>query len=446
MARQMVMVGFLQAQNCTLHPFSWRHPESRSDFLSADYYQEIGRILERGKFQMAFFDDRLAMPDRYGLDHKHTVENGIRCVKMDPQVVLMAIAAVTEKIGLGATCSTTYYEPYHIARAFGTIDLMTNGRAGWNVVTSVNDGEAMNMGLEAGLDHDRRYDRAEEMLEVVLGHWDTWEDDALIVDKNSMRFAVGDKVHRLDHVGKYFRSRGPLTVPRSAQGRPIIIQAGASDRGLDLGARYADVIFGASSEVESGKAVYADIKSRVSNFGRNPDHVSICIPVHTVVAETKTAAEDKMAVLQSLVREIDQLSLLAEGLNLDLSSWDLDKDMTDEQISEISGFKGIRDMVIRDTGKSNPSLRDFLKHTPRGRPDGAFVGGPREIADRLEELFTERVCDGFVLAATHVPGSYADFVQYVVPELQRRGLFHKEYSGSTLRENLGIPWPATRHS
>ena len=178
----MVMVGFLQAQNCTNFPFSWRHPESRTDSMSADYYQEIARILEAGKFHAAFFDDRLSMPDRYGGDHAHTIENGIRCVKMDPLPILMTMAAATKHLGLGATCSTTYYEPYHVARTFSTIDLMTAGRAAWNVVTSVNDGEAMNMGLDAAMEHDLRYDRADEFMEVVQGHWDSWEDDALIVD------------------------------------------------------------------------------------------------------------------------------------------------------------------------------------------------------------------------------------------------------------------------
>ena len=212
----MAMVGFLQAQNCTNLPASWRHPASRSDFLSAEYYQEIARVLERGKFHVAFFDDRLAMPDRYRGDHTHTVEYGIRCVKLDPIVVLMTMAMVTSRLGLGATYSTTYYEPFHVARLFMTLDLMSSGRAAWNVVTSINDGEAMNMGRLETMDHDLRYDRADEFMEVVLGHWDAWEDDALVVDKGLGRFADGSRVHRLDHHGTFFQSRGPFTVPRSA--------------------------------------------------------------------------------------------------------------------------------------------------------------------------------------------------------------------------------------
>src|SRR5436190_7484216 len=205
-ARQMVMVGFLQAQNCTNLPASWRHPDSRTDFLSADYYREIARILERGKFHLAFFDDRLAMPDRYGGDHAHTVEHGIRCVKLDPIVTLMTMGMATSRLGLGATYSTTYYEPFHVARLFATIDLMTGGRAGWNVVTSLNDGEAMNMGRDGVMEHDLRYDRADEFMEIVLGHWNSWTEDALVVDKASGLFAHPEKVSRLDYQGQYYAS------------------------------------------------------------------------------------------------------------------------------------------------------------------------------------------------------------------------------------------------
>ena len=262
MTRQMAMVGFLQAQNCTNLPSSWRHPESRDDSMSADYYQEIGRILESGKFHMAFFDDRLAMPDRYGNDHAHTVEYGIRCVKMDPIVVLTAMGMATEKLGLASTCSTTYYEPFDVARRFATLDLMTGGRAAWNVVTSVNDGEAHNMGKDAHLDHDFRYDRADEFMEVVLGQWDSWEDGSLLIDKKSGRFADPTKVKRLDHKGQFFKSRGPFTVPRSQQGHPVIIQAGASGRGQRFAGRWGEVIFTAARNLAGAKQGYDAIRRR----------------------------------------------------------------------------------------------------------------------------------------------------------------------------------------
>ena len=229
--REMTLVAFLQAQNCSNYPGSWRHESSMSDFLHPEYYQRVGRILEDGKFQMAFFDDRLAIPDIYGDDHTSTVENGVRAVKMDLTPIVTAMGMATSKIGLGATYSTTYYEPFHVARLFATMDLMLGGRTAWNVVTSLNDSEALNFGAKGHLEHDARYDRADEFIEVVMGHWDTWGDDALIVDKQSGRFADASKVHRLDHKGKFFQSRGPFPVPRSAQGHPVLIQAGQSGRG-----------------------------------------------------------------------------------------------------------------------------------------------------------------------------------------------------------------------
>src|ERR1700726_1386451 len=424
MTRQMAMVGFLQAQNCTNLPSSWRHPESRDDSMSADYYQEIGRILESGKFHMAFFDDRLAMPDRYGNDHAHTVEYGIRCVKMDPIVVLTAMGMATERLGLASTCSTTYYEPFDVARRFATLDLMTGGRAAWNVVTSVNDGEAHNMGKEQHLEHDLRYARADEFMEVVLGHWDSWEDGSLIIDKKSGRFADPTKVKRLDPNGAFFKSRGPFTVPRSSQGHPVVIQAGASGRGQRFAGRWGEVIFTAARNLANARQGYDAIRNEAAKAGRDPDQMFLCNLTTPVCGATRSEAEDKMALIEKLPLESDALSLLWEGLNYDCAS------------------KGIRDGVLKTSGKANPSARDFVTFSGRGQTADAIVGGPREIADKLEEMFVGRGCDGFVIAATYVPGSYADFVRYVVPELQRRGLFHKDYAGKTLRENLGLPRPA----
>jgi FMN-dependent oxidoreductase (nitrilotriacetate monooxygenase family) len=437
--RQMVIIGFLQAQNCTTLPCSWRHPESRIDSMSANFYQEIARILEAGKLHMAFFDDRLAMPDRYGNDHAHAVEYGIRCVKMDPMVVLTAMGMVTEKLGLASTCSTTYFEPFDVARRFATLDLMTGGRAGWNVVTSVNDGEALNMGKDEHLEHDLRYDRADEFMEVVLGHWDTWEDGALVIDKGSNRFADPAKVKRLDHKGRFFQSRGPFTVPRSPQGHPVVIQAGASGRGQRFASRWAEVIFTPFSDL----AMANQVRCEAAQAGRDPDQMFICKLTTPVSAATKSEAEDKMALIEKLPLEIETLSLLAEGLNFDFGAKPIDEPLTAQELQGMQGMIGIRDHVLRNSGKTNPSTRDFVAYSGRAKPHDAIVGGPKEVADKLEEMFAGRACDGFVIAATHVPGSYADFVKYVVPELQRRGLFHNEYAGKTLRENLGLrPPPA----
>ena len=442
MNRQMVLVGFLQAQNCTNLPSSWRHPDSRSDSMSADYYQEIARILEAGKFHMAFFDDRLAMPDRYGNDHAHTVEYGIRCVKMDPLIVLTTMGMVTDRLGLGATCSTTYFEPFDVARRFATLDLMSGGRAGWNVVTSLNDGEALNMGRDSHPEHDSRYDKADEFMEVVLGHWDTWEDGALIMDKTSGRFADPTKVRRLDHNGPAFKSRGPFTVPRSQQGHPVIIQAGASGRGQRFAGRWGEVIFTAARNLTAAKEGYAAVRNEAAKVGRDPDEMFLCNLTTPVCAATKAEAEDKMALINKLPLEIDALSLLAEALNYDFASKGLDEPLTTDELRSMQGILGIRDGVLKASGKSNPSARDFVTYSGRGQVHDAMVGGPKEIADKLEEMFVERGCDGFVIAATYVPGSYADFVRHIVPELQRRGLFQRDYRGKTLRENLGLKRPA----
>jgi FMN-dependent oxidoreductase (nitrilotriacetate monooxygenase family) len=440
--RQITLVAFLQAQNCTNFASSWRHPLSRTDTWSADYYRHLGHVLEEGKFHLGFFDDRLSMPDMYGRDHAHTVQHGIRCVKLDAVTVLTVMGMATERLGLGATYSTSYYEPFHVARLFATLDLMTQGRAAWNVVTSLNDGEAQNMGREEVVAHDERYNRADEFMEVVLGHWDAWEDDAIVQDQASGLFAHPEKVHRLDYQGRYFRSRGPFTVPRSAQGHPVIIQAGQSGRGRRFGARWGEVIFVVYPGIETGKREYADFKADIAGCGRDPDEVLVTQLVNTVSAASKAEAEDKWAVIDKLPLEIDALSLLSEALNFDFARKGVDEAFTDAEIAEMSGLQGIRDRAMRASGKRNPTVRDFIHFSGRGRVHDPIVGGPKEVSDRLEQWFVERACDGFVISATHVPGAYEDFVRFVVPELQRRGLFRKDYAGKTLRENLGLPVPA----
>ena len=219
----MKLIAFMQAQNCSNYPGSWRHPASSGGWGGRDYYEAIGRTLERGKFHLAFFDDRLAMPDRYGADFRETVRGGVRAVKLDPVSVALTMGLATERLGIGVTYSTTYYEPFHIARVFATMDLLLKGRMAWNVVTSLNDSEAANFGAAEHLAHDLRYDRADEFMEVALGHWDTWEPGAIVADRATGVFADPEKVHRLDYEGRYIRSRGPFTVPPSQQGRPVII-------------------------------------------------------------------------------------------------------------------------------------------------------------------------------------------------------------------------------
>jgi len=438
--RQIHFVAFLQAQNCTTLPAAWRHPDARTDTYSPEYYQHIARVLEEGKFDIGFFDDRLAMPDMYGGDHAHTVENGIRCVKLDAVTCLMTMAAATKHLGLGATYSTTYYEPFHVARLFQTVDLMTKGRAGWNVVTSVNDNEARNMGKEVHAEHDLRYDQADEFMEIVLGHWDSWDDDAIVADKVNNLYAHADKVRRLDYKGKFMSSRGPFTVPRSPQGHPVVIQAGMSGRGQQFAARWGELLFVVYNELEQAKVRYAKQKEMTAALGRDPEGMKICSLFYPVVAETKAEAEDKQAAYDKLSNDMDQLSLLSEGLNFDFASKGMDESFSDEELANIAGMQSMRDRVV-DSGIKNPTVRDFMQVTGRGLLRNAWVGGPKDIADRIEEWWSERGCDGFVIGPTHQPGSFEDFVKYVIPELQKRGIYRKEYTGSTLRDHLGLNRP-----
>ncbi len=444
--RQMTMVGFLQAQNCTNFVGSWRHPKDMQNFTSAEYYRRIGRALEAGKFQLAFFDDRLAMPDLFAGDHAHTVANGIRCVKMDPITILTVMGMATERLGLGATCSTTYFEPFAVARQFMTLDLMTGGRAAWNVVTSMNDGEALNMGHTAHIANQTRYDRADEFMEVVIGHWDSWEDGAIVADRETGLFAHPEKVHRLDYKGQYFQSRGPFTVPRSDQGHPVIIQAGQSGRGQQFAARWAECIFVAYYDLERARIDYASFKAQVAEAGRDPESVALCAGVYPIVAETRAEAEDHAALIDSLPKEIDSLSLLSEVLNYDFSKQPIDQPFTQQEIDSWTGVQGMRDRIRRILGDRLPSPRDFINITRRGTfyDHPRFVGSAKDVADGMEEWFATRGCDGFVIAASHVPGAYEDFSRLVVPELQRRGLFHADYKGTTLRENLGLERPPVR--
>jgi FMN-dependent oxidoreductase (nitrilotriacetate monooxygenase family) len=443
MTRQMKLIGFLQAQNCSNYPASWRHPSSKPNWFSREYYEDIGRTLERGKFHLAFFDDRLAIPDRFGDDFAETMKHGIRAAKLDPVAVAIAMGLATKHLGIGVTYSTTYYEPFHVARVFATVDLLLGGRAAWNVVTSLNDSEAANFGASEHLPHDLRYDRADEFMEVVLGHWDTWDEDAVVFDRESGLFADPAKVHRLDHQGKFFKSRGPFTVPRSPQGHPVIIQAGQSGRGKAFASQWGELIFVIYPNLQVAKKNYADMKQALADRGKD---VAIAPAVYPVVAETQAEAEDKFAAVSALAKPIDSLTLLSEVLNFDFASKPMDEPFSADELQAISGLQAIRDRVVLLSGKPNPTVRDFVEFSGRGtlKELPTFVGSAKTVADKLEEWFTGGACDGFVVAATHVPGTYEDFVQLVVPELQRRGLFQHDYQGNTLRENLGLPQPQRR--
>ncbi len=440
--RMMTLIAFLQAQNCSNLPGSWRHPATTLDFLTPEYYQRIARVLEEGKIQMAFFDDRLALPDRYTDHHAEAINAGVRAVKLDPCTVLMAMGMVTSRLGLGSTYSTTYYEPYHVARVFATMDLMLKGRVAWNIVTSLNSGEGLNFGRGEHLEHDARYDRADEFMEVVMGHWNTWEDDALILDKDNNRFADANKVHRLDHKGKFFDSRGPFSVPRSPQGHPVLIQAGQSGRGQSFAARWAELVFVIHHNLEAGKKSYAAFKAAVAAEGRDPASVKVAPACYVCVAESEAAAMEKKAIIEATAKPIDALVLISEVTDYDFSKKPYDEPFTDEELADLS-WHGFRDRVVQFSGKKNPTVRDFVEVSGRGtvKEHKMFAGTPKQVADQMEEWFTAPACDGFVIAATHMPGSYEDVTRLLVPELQRRKLFHMDYEGPTLRETLGLPIP-----
>jgi len=440
--RQMSLVGFMQAGNVTVYSGSWRHPATEHGFLDAGYYQKLGRTLEEGCFDLMFFDDRLAMPGIYGGSVAEAVRLGARPVKLDLSIVLGLVAGATSSIGLGATYSTTYYTPFHVARTFATLDHLSGGRAAWNVVTSVNDSEAQNFGMKEVLDHDARYDRADEFLEATTGLWDTWEDDALVLDRASGTFADPDKVHELNYQGDWFSVRGPLTVPRCPQGRPVLLQAGSSGRGQEFAARWAELIFTGDPGIDVARSHYKGQKESIALAGRDPDGVKMLPMAYTVVGEsTAHAQEREQLFLNDLVDPKASLTLLSELMNHDFSSMALDDPITDELIESVSGIRGLVQNLRKHIGGDTLTLADLAGHRATLLQGPRFVGTATEVADQMQEWFEGDACDGFVIAATHVPGAYEDVVRLVVPELQRRDVFREKYTGSTLRDHLGIARP-----
>ncbi|MEZ5143449.1 MAG: LLM class flavin-dependent oxidoreductase [Acidimicrobiales bacterium] len=444
---QLALVGFMQAGNSSVYAGSWRHPATEHGFLTASYYQKLGRTLEEGCFDLMFFDDRLAMPGIYGGSVAEAVRTGARPVKLDLSVVIGAIAGVTEHIGLGATYSTTYYPPFHIARTFATLDHLSGGRAAWNVVTSVNDSEAQNYGVDEILGHDERYDRADEFMEATLGLWDTWDDDALVLDRASGVFADPRAVHELDFKGQWFDVRGPLTVPRCPQGRPVLLQAGSSGRGREFASRWAEVIFTGDPGLEVARTHYRDQKERIVEAGRDPASVKMLPMAYAVVGETRAQAEDReQLLLHDLVDPMASLTLLSELMNHDFSGLPLDAPITDELIESVKGIRGLVQNLRQHIGGDTITLADLAGHRATLLQGPRFVGTGADVADQMQEWFDADACDGFVLAATHCPGAYEDVVRQVVPELQRRGVFRQRYEGATLRENLGLARPAPARS
>src|SRR5271165_5501192 len=430
----MALVGFMQAGNATVYAGSWRHPATEHGFLTASYYEKLGRTLEEGCFDMMFFDDRLAMPGIYGGSVAEAVRLGARPVKLDLSIVLGVIAAVTDRIGLGATYSTTYYSPYHVARTFATLDHLSGGRAAWNIVTSVNDSEAQNYGFKEHLGHDERYDRADEFLEATTGLWDTWEDGALVLDRATPLFADPDKVHELGYEGKWFSVRGPLTVPRSPQGRPVILQAGSSGRGRDFAARWAELVFTLQHSKVDMQAFYQDLKSRVTAQGRAPEDCLILPSIDVIIGETDAIARERQACVNELVQTEAGLAQMSGHIGVDLSCYPPDQPLADMQME--AGSRGSLDVILQGTQAQGLTLGEAARRFATSELCPQIVGAPETVADQLQDLFESHACDGFIFTPTLMPGMFEQFCRAVVPLLQARDLFRRDYSGTTLREHL----------
>jgi FMN-dependent oxidoreductase (nitrilotriacetate monooxygenase family) len=438
---KMILAAFLAASNVSTFAGSWLYPSARSDYLSGDYYTDMARLLDQGGMDLAFYDDRLAMPAIYGDGIGETLRTGARPVKLDLLTVLGVMAAGSSRLGLGATYSTTHYEPYHVARAFATLDHLSGGRAAWNIVTSVNRSEAENFGSDE-IPHDERYDRAEEFLDIVTQLWDSWESDAVVYDREQRLYAKADSVHRIDYEGRWHRSRGPMTLPRAPQRWPLLIQAGQSGRGRDFGAKWADLVFTLGLSLSAAVEQRADQRSRASKFGRSEDQLRVLPLVTVIVGETETMANEKLRCMDELFDPIAAVVLMSEITNVDFSKIGLDEPITDEVLARVSGGQGpIRSMVAYAQQQQNGrpvTLRDIVRRRGTIGGTATFVGTGSQVADQMEEWFEKYACDGFAINATHFPGTFEDFIRMVVPELRRRNLIHKVSPSGTLRERLGL--------
>ena len=420
------------------HIAAWRHPAmpagGGTDFNALC---SIARIAEAGRFDFLFAGDVSPNSDL----PPDMLRRSAWLDKLDPLTVLSAVAARTERIGLIGTATTTYGEPYSLARRFASLDHVSGGRAGWNVVTSMNHTDAGNFGRT---EHDpvtERYKRAEEFVAVARGLWDCWEDDAFSRDKDSGIYVAPTELPRLDHAGNYFRVRGPMDQPRPPQGHPVIVIAGASEEGRDLAARAADLVFSSQQSLASAQAFYADIKARAAKAGRKPEDILVLTGFQPIVADTETAAKAKFAALQALLHPAVALSMLTTLLG----GVDLSKLPLDEPIPPLPPAKGLtsrRDMLLALAKREGWTLRELALHVAGSRGHPVVIGTAPMVADYMERWFRDSGADGFLMLPAVNPGSLEDFVGLVVPELQRRGIYRRDYAGRTLREHLGLARPA----
>ena len=436
-ARQLHLGAFMRPTS--IHTGAWRYPGAWPDmnFNFAHIKQSI-RALERAKFDAFFMADHMAVLNMPmdALKRSHT------STSFEPFTLLSALSQVTERIGLVATGSTTFDAPYHIARRFASLDHLSGGRAGWNIVTTSNPDAALNFGLDEPMEHGERYRRAREFYDVVTGLWDSWADDAFIRDVEDGIFFDPAKMHVLDHKGKYLSVRGPLNIARPIQGWPVIVQAGASDSGRQLAAETAEAVFTAQSNLAAGREFYADVKGRMEKLGRAREHMKILPACFVVIGDTVEEAKAKRAKLDSLVNYANAIASLSIALGHDASKFDQDALLPDN-IPESNASKSGRERAIALAKRENLTVRQLAQRLG-GYSGLAMVGTPTTIADEMEEWLATEGSDGFTVMFPYLPGGLDDFVNQVVPELQRRGLFRRDYEGVTLREHLGLPRPKNR--
>jgi alkanesulfonate monooxygenase len=422
----------------SIHTGAWRYPGAFPDAnFNFAHLRRFAQTLERGRFDAFFMADHLAVLNMPldALKRSHTVTS------FEPFTLLSALAGATQHIGLAATASTTFDEPYHVARRFASLDHISGGRAAWNIVTTSNPDAALNFGLEDHMPHAERYARAREFYEVVTGLWDSFADDAFIREQQSGIYFDAEKMHVLNHQGKYFSVRGPLNIARPVQGWPVIIQAGASDAGRQLAAETAEVVFAAGSNLANARSFYADVKQRAERAGRDPDHVKILPGALVVVGDSVAEAREKRARLDGLVHYANGIASLSIALGHDASAFDPDGPLPD--IPDSNASKSGRERVIDLARREKLTVRQLAQRLG-GYAGMAFVGTPASIADAMEEWIESRGSDGFNVMFPYLPEGLDDFVDHVVPHLQRRGLLRREYQGTTLRENLGLPRPPNR--
>lgn len=437
MAQKQLHLGAFM-RPVVIHTGGWRYPGAWPDAnFSFPKLKALIQALEAAKFDAFFMADHLALLNMpiEALRRSHTVTS------FDPLTLLPALAAVTERIGLIATASTTYNDPYHVARKFASLDHISNGRAGWNLVTTANPDAAQNFGHDAHMAHGERYKRAREFYDVVTGLWDSFADDAFIRDAESGIFWDPSRMHVLNHKGAELSVRGPLNVARPVQGWPVIVQAGASEAGRQIAAETAEMVFAAGGPIAEARAFYADVKGRAVALGRNPDHLKILPGALVVVGATMEEAREKRARLDSLVHYESALGALSIALGVDARGFDPDGPLP--EIPETEGGKSGRERAIAMARRDNLTVRQLAQRLG-GYGGAAIVGTPGSIADEMQEWLETGACDGFNVMFPFVPGGLIDFTGQVVPELQRRGLFRTEYAGTTLREHLGLPRPANR--